>query len=175
MPRNLSDEFRRAIFAQESGALAIALLTIDHPDIPEGDGPIRLSTDPTQRHSDDPPLWRTMSRGNAYNYLPLKVVLPDDKDGQAPQARLTIDNIGREMIALLRSINTPASLLIEIVLKESPDIVEASYPDYRLVNASYNSQTIEFLVTLDGLATEPFGFMKFTPSRFPGLFNNAGG
>lgn len=173
MARNLSEEMRRALFARETGETGIALLTIDHPDIPEGEGPIRISTDATERYSDDPPLWRTMSRGAAFKFLPVRVVLPDEKDGRAPEARLAIDNIGREMIALLRSINTPATLLIELVLKSSPDLVEASFPDYQLVSAAYNAQTIEFIVTLDGLATEPFGFMRFTPSRFPGLFNNA--
>jgi hypothetical protein len=46
--RVLSLNFRKALYAQESGEVPIFLLTITHPSLA---APIRLSTDPTARIS----------------------------------------------------------------------------------------------------------------------------
>jgi hypothetical protein len=166
----ITDAFRAAAFAQETGQVLIVLLTIEHEDLDE---PFRFSSDPTERVSDDPVRWRTMSRGEEFTFLPFQVKLPDAQEGAPPRAQLLLDNIAREMVTVIRSTATPATVKIEIVLAGTPDLVEVAFPRLRMVGVTYDAQTIQADLTLDHLSTEPFGYMTFDPSRFPGLFNNS--
>jgi hypothetical protein len=165
-----TDAFKAAAFAAETGQVLIVLLTIDHEDL---DAPIRLSGDPTIRASDDPVRYKTVSREMDFDFLPFQLVLPDEQDRAAPRCRLTMDNIARELIALLRSTASPPTVDIEIVLSGTPDLVEVAFPRFRMVTASYDDSTVQCDLTLDGLSTEPLGYMSFDPARFPGLFNNS--
>lgn len=170
MSRPVSDAFREAANAQQTGQAAIVLLTIDHEDLDE---PIRLSSDPTTRVSDDPVRYQTSSQGIDFDFLPFQVVLPDEQDRAPPRARLVLDNIAREMIALLRSTATPPTVDMEVVLSGSLDTVEAAFPRFKMISVTYDDKTIQCDLAIDGLAAEPFGFMTFTPGRFPSLFNNS--
>lgn len=169
--RQVSDAFKAAAYAQETGERLIVLLTITHPDLT--DGPIRLTQDTGTRTSDDPLRYQTESRGETYDFLPFQVRLPDDQESGAPKALLILDNIAREMVAIIRSISTPPVIDIEVVLSGSPDTVEVKFPRFKIVNVTYDAQTIQGDLSIEGLATEPFGFMIFDPSRFPALFNDA--
>lgn len=171
MPRTVSDTFKAAAFAQETGEALVVLLTLDHDDL---DAPLRFCSDPGTRLSDDPLSYGITSRGEQFLFLPFQITLPHDLDRQAPAGKITVDNIGREMVAALRSIHTPLEVLIEVVLASDPDTVEASFPDFDLSGVTYDAGTIEGEITIDGLAREPYAAMNFDPSRFPALFSSQG-
>ena len=106
MSRSLSLTLRRALNAQEAGEVPAWLLTITHPLL---DAPIRLSSDPTVRLTEAPEItYGTVSRGESYMFLPISFPLPDEKGDATPLMRLTLDNVGRELINILRSTTTPA-------------------------------------------------------------------
>ena len=71
--------FRQTAYAQETGRVIIALITLTHASLVE---PIRISTDPTEKLST--PLldivYGTVSRGNQYIFLPIKLQIPSDTD-----------------------------------------------------------------------------------------------
>lgn len=176
MARTLSATFRAALAAQETEEVPIVLITITHADL---DTPLRLSSDPTQRLTDngspptelDPPVYGTQSRGTDYLFLPMGIVLPDDREDAAPAARLEIDNIGRETIALLRSTTDPALVHMEIVLASALDTVEIDLPELDLVSADYNINTVSVNLAINPLVTEPYPAHRFTPAGFPALFS----
>lgn len=167
MSRTVSLTLRQAINAQQSGEVAFLLLTITHPDIDET---LRFSGDPTTRLSIDPLLYGTVSRGNTFYFVPFSTVLPDDKDESPPQAQLTLDNVNRDTIALLRSTDTPASVTMELVLVTNPDTVEVIYPVLDLVAATYTAQSVTMTLQIEPLMTEPFPAGIFDPASFPALF-----
>jgi hypothetical protein len=167
MARTVSMTMRQAMNAEETGEVPIVLLTIDHPDLDE---PNLISSDPTTRLTIDPLVYGTVSRGENYLFLPFSVVLPDDKDDSPPQARITIENIDRRLIPLLRSTSLPASVTMEVVLASSPDIVEILLPELDLVSADYDAETITITLAQNALQTEPYPVDLITPSNFPGLF-----
>lgn len=166
--RSTSERFNGAAFAQESGDVVVVLITIDHPSL---DAPLRFSSDPTTRLSDDPLLYGTVSRGETFYFVPVKVALPDEQD-RSPEAKLTLDNISRDTIALIRAaVSPPPTALLEVVLAATPDVVEASFADFTVSKATSDAQQVEIELTFDTLGAEPVPAMKFDPGRFPGLFN----
>lgn len=165
--RTLSLNFRKAIFSEQTGDVAIILLTISHPLLVT---PERVSSDPTKRISIDPLIYGTRSRGNDYLFLPISGILPDDKEDSPPQARLVIENISRDLIGLLRSTTIPATVDMEIVLASAPDFVEIVLPELDLISADYDMQSVTLGLSINALQNEPFPGDAITPSNFPGLF-----
>jgi len=165
--RLLSLTARMAAYAEQTGEVVVGLVTISHPSL---DTPLRFSSDPTTRLSTDPLLYGTASRGNPYNFLPMSIALPEDSDDTPPATKLVIDNVARDMIPTIRSVSTPGQVTTEFVLASSPDTVEATWPNFDLVNSTYDSGQVTCDLTVDAMATEPFPYGTFTPAQFPGLF-----
>lgn len=165
--RTLSLTMREALNTEHSGEVPVFLLRITHALLEE---PILISTDPTERLEESPLLYGTRSRGQSYIFLPMNFALPDETDGGVPAMRLTIDNVGLELIGLLRSTSTPALVAMELVLASAPDDVEIAMPQFELVSADYDAEQVTLTLALNGLATEPFPYGSFSPATFPGLF-----
>ncbi|UFS77226.1 DUF1833 domain-containing protein [Tardiphaga sp. 37S4] len=165
--RVLSLNMREALFGQESGEVPIFLLTITHPDLDE---PIRLTTDPTERKSDTPLIYRTMSRGEEFIFAGIDVTIPDEQDKSPPASKLTIENVTRDMIPLARSVNSPPSVKIEAVLASALDDVEMNWPALDMSNLNYDAAALQFDLTMDALVTEPYPAGSFSPAYFSGLY-----
>lgn len=164
--RVLSLNFREALFAEASGEVVIFLLTITHDEL---DDPIRLTTDPTERKTDVPLVYRTMSRGDEYLYAGVDITLPDEQDKAPPSSKLTIANVTRDLIPLARSVSTPPQVKIEAVLASAPDDVEMTWPAMDMSNLTYDASFLQFDLTMDALVTEPYPSGTFSPAGFPGL------
>lgn len=167
MSRSVSLTFREAMNAQETGEVVIVLMTISHPSYPT---PLRLSSDPTTLLSEAPLQYGTVSRGQTYLFCPFSTTLPDDVDERAPTARLALENVSRDLVAIIRSISTPATATIEVVLASSPDSVEIEYPQFEVKSAQYNANIMTLELSIDALTDEPYPAGTFSPSAFPGLF-----
>ncbi len=165
--RNVSLRFRNAIYAQETDEVPIALLTVTHESLSI---PIYISSDPTTRLSDEPLLYGTESRGNQYIYLPFEFTLPDDASDSPPRVQLTMDNIDRTLVAMLRSFVTPPTLKMEIILASDPDLVEITVPVLDMSDATIDDHAISTTLVADPLINEPHPAGQFTPGSFPGLF-----
>jgi hypothetical protein len=70
----------------------------------------------------------------------------------------------------VRGLSAPPSVLIEIIRAADPDIVEAQFHDFKLVNVTYDSQILEADLTIEDFTAEPFPAATFSPSFFPALF-----
>lgn len=169
MSRNVSDVFRQAAFAEETDEVVAVLLTLMHGGLT---APIRLSSDSTERLEEpvEEVVYGTVSRGERYIYYPFAIELPSDRAEEAPLAKVTIDNVRREITQAIRSITTPPLVTIEVVLASQPDVVEAVFPQFDLVGVTYDSLAVEGKLTLDSLAGEPYPAGRYDPARFPGLF-----
>lgn len=166
---SLSLNFRQAAYAQETERVLIALITITHDDLAD---PIRISTDPTERLSTplDDIVYGTISRGNNYVFFPIALQLPGDTDEGPGNMSIQFDNVHRQYIETIRSIFTPASFLVELVLDDDPDTVEATWPEFLLTNVKYDALSITGTLSLETLERESFPSGSFSPSYFPGLF-----
>lgn len=167
MSRTISLTFRGAIFGQETGEVPIALVTIEHADFPT---PLRLCSAPIDRLSTTPLKYGLTSRGDEYLFCPMSIALPDDADERAPSAQLVIENVSRELVETIRSVSTPGTATLEMVLASSPDVVEIPYEDFEIRNAQYNADVITIEMSIAGLDEEPYPAGMFGPAGFPGLF-----
>lgn len=157
MSRPVSLTAKAALNAQETGDAFLILLTISHAQLAT---PLRVTGDAIE----------TVSRGNSFVPFPFELSLPDDDSGKAPEARLTIDNIDRQIVKAVRGLPSAPSVLIEIVRAAEPDTVEARFEDFRLTDVQYDSRVVEGNLTVEDFTAEPFPAFLFSPGLFPGLF-----
>ena len=156
MSREISTTGLKAIFAQEMSEVFLILLTITHTDL---ETPIYVTNNMTD----------TASRGQIYTALPFDLTLPDENDLHMPQAYLTIDNVGRIMMAPIRRMGAPADVKIEIIRADAPDLVEIAFPDFKLSNIRYDAAKIQGKLSLEIFAAQPYPAGIFAPSEFTGL------
>ena len=163
--------FREAAYAQETGRVLIALITLSHDDLIDD---IRISTDPTQRivglTTDTELVYGTISNGKTYIFLPVRIKLPDDTDEGPGEMQLEIDNVHRAYTETIRSVQTPVICRVDLVLDNALDTIEGSWPEFKLTNITYNATTITGTLRLETLETEPYPSGSFVPSYFRGLF-----
>lgn len=156
MARTLSSAAVASIHAQETGEVWLVLLTITHADLAT---PIRVVN-----NNED-----ITSRGNIYQAFPFEVAFPNQDPESPPKAQLRFDNVERTAVNTIRSISSPPSVTLEVVLASSPNTVEVSFPNLTLRNVRYDALIIEGDLLFEQLYSEPITY-QMTPNRFPGLF-----
>lgn len=156
MPRTLSNAAILSQNLQSSSEVWLVLLTISHATMST---PIRLVN-----NNED-----VVSRGNTYIAFPFEIELPGEDPDQPPKATLRIDNVDRRVVQTLRSITSPPTITLEVILASAPNTVEVSFTNMTLRSAQYDVTSISGELTFDAIYTEPVT-LTMTPSRFPGLF-----
>lgn len=157
MSRSLTSQAKTALFAAQTDEVFIILLTISHDELFQ---PIRVCSNAVD----------TVSRGNIFTAFPFDLVLPDDQENKSPRARLTIDNVDRQIVQAIRRISGAPDVLMEIIRAADPDVVEAAFPDFKLTNVTYDSQVVEGDLTIEDFTAEPYPAGSFSPAVFPALF-----
>lgn len=158
MPRALSDRMVRAAMAQQTGEALVCLLTLAHDSFA---APIRV-TDAGQNLT---------SRGLEFQQFPFFPSFPRDTEDAPPRVKLTVCGVSREIVRALREI--PSGLVrvtIEVVLLDTPDVVEYGPLEFDLAEVRYDAFTIEGTLAFENILNEPFPGDAMTPGRFPALF-----
>lgn len=157
--RVTSTEARAALYAQQTRAVFLSLLTIDHEDMAT---PVRYVND----------LVDIVSRGETYRAFPINPPMPASVPGELQQVEFVVDNINREMIATIRGISTPATITEELILASTPDVVQAGPWALDLIGAVYDAYQIKLTVASEALWNEPYPHGLMTPPLFPSLFKS---
>lgn len=110
-----------------------------------------------------------VSRGNTFQAFPFEIVLPGEDPDTVPKATLRIDATDKSVVAAIRSVSTPPTCTLEVIMASSPDTVEASYPNLVLRNVQYDASFVSGELYFESLYSEPIT-VSMTPSRFPGMF-----
>lgn len=166
MSRPLSNSAKAAMYAQSTSEVFIMLVTIDHPSFTT---PVRVASDPYELLP-EAGVRGVISRGMEFLYLPFSVELPSQDDTGVAKARISVDNISREIVAAVRRANSALSITIEIVLASDPDTLEVAIEDFRLDRVTYDAFTVSGDISIEYFDLEPFPSRRFTPSDFPGIF-----
>lgn len=158
MARTYSAKYRETVNAVSARESRLLLLQIDHPDLA---APIRVVSD-TQD---------VTCRGSLYQALAFSCSVPDDQQGQLPQARLEMDNVGRDLTQWLEASQggLGASATLMEILRSEPDVIEWSIT-MDMTGMSITPQkvtaSLSFLDTLNQQAVA----VQYRPSTAPGLF-----
>jgi len=136
--------------------------------------PVRIADSYTGRiaglTTDDEVVHGMVSRGNNFIYLPFQITMPDEQVASAPRCQITMFDVTRYLVPVLRTITNPPNVLLELVMRGTPDTVEISFSGFQMGGISYNKDQITAELVVQSLAAEPFPAHTFTPSFFPGLF-----
>ena len=145
------------MFASSTGEGLLVLLTIDHTDLSV---PIRVVNNNVN----------VTSRGDEFIAYPFDLELPAAAPETAPRARLTIDNVTREIGEAVRSISSSPTVLIEVVRTDDFDTLELAFPLLKLRNVRFDASQVTGDILSEDLQLEPYPAHTFAPSSFPGLF-----
>ena len=152
--RTISANGRAALYAAQTDDVWLQLLTIEHASIGT---PIRLVANTEA----------ITSRSESYLAFPFEIVLPST--GQE-SVQLIVDNVSRELIDEVRSIDTPLDITLEVVRAAAPDTVEAGPFEFQSRAVEYDVQSMRFTLAYEPLLQEPFPAYTYTPIDYPGLF-----
>lgn len=169
MSRALSSAAWESIAGQETDKVWAILLTIEHDDL---DAPIRVTDDPKERIqvTDDEVVYGLTSRGEDYIALPFSIALPEDTDEEVPSVQLRIDNIDRRIVDAVRSISSPPTVTLEVVLSDSPDTVEYGPVELTLTNCTFDAFEVKGQLQQEDLLNDRYPSTQYLPSNYPALF-----
>ncbi len=149
--------------AQQTGAITLALVTIDHPQL---SSPLRICN-----NNED-----VASRGNTYTAMAVDLLLPDDTEG-ASRARLVMDNVSQWLTPTIRTLTGGFTVLIELVtasnLAASPpefDIVEIAFLPMTLSQVDWSAGQATGTLTHENTLNNRFPAGSVDPYDFPGAF-----
>jgi hypothetical protein len=167
----MSPEALRAVFSPEADSDLIFLLTIYDPENPSN-VIARLADGYTQRLSetDTEIVYGVKSNGQDYIFLPMEIGLPSEDEAQAPRCSITLHDVTRLITPIIRSITSPPSIKMELVLSKTPNVVEVSFEGFYINSFTYNANTVTTNLAMVDLEREPFPMHSFSPRYFPGMF-----
>lgn len=170
--RRLSLNARMAQDAVSTDRIDVVLFEIEHPLLAD---PIRLSTDNTERLSDDPLMYCTRStwRGadpvtEPFLFILADALLPSDLDDAPAAGKIVLVSLDREIVGLLRSFTEPATIHMAVVSASAPDLVEAEWSGLDITDASWPDE-ITLTFSREVIEREPFPAGRMSRARFPGL------
>ncbi|MDF2141254.1 hypothetical protein [Paenirhodobacter sp. CAU 1674] len=174
MSRRTSMNARAAQQDASTGDIEVVLMEIRHPDL---EAPIRLSTDNTERVSDDPLIYGTRSswRGadpetDPYLWIIASSVLPDDDADTPAAAQIVLENMDARIVEVLRSFTSQATIALAVVLASSPDVIEVESQDMRMTTADGTAAEIVLSLGREEIELEMFPAGRMTRQKFPGLW-----
>lgn len=115
-------------------------------------------------------FYGVMSGTTPFLFLPFELTLPSEDQASTTRCKLTLHDVMRQLMPVIRTINSAPSVDITLVLSKTPSVIEASFNDFLLGGIGYTEESVTGELTVESLATEPFPCHTFTPSVAPGLF-----
>ncbi|MGE0699042.1 MAG: DUF1833 family protein [Hyphomicrobiaceae bacterium] len=158
MSRELSATATAAFHAEHTEEILLCLLTIEHPDIPEG-GVLRFVNNNET----------VASNGHTFEPYPFRAVIPGEDQDQPQGASIAISNVDRRLVRAVRSISGPPVVSIQAVLASDPDTIELEFTGMLMRNVRHNAMEITAELQFEPLLSEPVAGI-ITPQNFRGLF-----
>nr|BDD44769.1 hypothetical protein 2 [bacterium] len=157
MSRSIGATSKIALFAQETDQVFLVLLEIDHADL----GSLVRLVNNTQN---------VTSNGNMFTACAFKFDPPIEVDGTIKPSRLTIDNIDRQIVDMVRSLDSAPTVEASIIRAAAPDTIEAGPWSFYLRNVSYNADVVSGeLLPEHGLRLNA-STVRYRNIEFPGLY-----
>lgn len=158
MSRSLSTAAARNVLATSAEEPLLAAIEITHPEL---EVPARFVND-TQNITIE---------GNTFFACRFDLTLPDDQDQQVPQARLEVDNIGRELTQWLEQSQggKGAKCRMIMLLRSSPDNLEFDMT-LDLTGLGITNFRVSGSLGFKNTLMQSAVAVRFDPSTSPGNF-----
>lgn len=156
MANSLSPELLAQLFSQESNDPFLTLVTLSHEDFDD----IRLVNNNVD----------IVSRGLTFTAFPMKIRFPVDDGETARDFTIEFDNVSLLLIEEIRSVTTPISVKLEMILASMPNDVQIEQDELRIQNITYNASKVSAKIILDNFLNTEMTSERYGPTNFPGLF-----
>ena len=158
MARTYSAQYKSTLAKVSMEESPLILLEINHPELPE---PVRVVND----------TLNITSNGNLYIAFPFNCALPDDYENQLPRARLSISNIGRDLMYWLETTDggQGSTAKFQQVMRSRPNQVEWEIT-MSLFNVSATNLEVSAELGFENLFTKPAVSISYRPENSLGLF-----
>ena len=110
--------------------------------------------------------------GNSYYKFNFGINLPEDVDYKMPQVNLQIENVDRQIITALETIDKQEELTVTLNLafSDSPNTTQRGPYTFRVKNAQVTQQFATFTLGYEDKLNNKFPKNEITPEYFPGMF-----
>lgn len=158
MPVSYSSEARQNLLATSADEPFLVAVEISHTDL---EVPARFVNDSQN----------VIIQGQEFHATAFRVSLPDDKDQQLPQARLEVDNVGRELTQWLEFSRGGAGARCRIiqVLRSDPDLIEFDMT-MDLTGLVVDNLTVSGLLGYQNTLGQSAVAVRYDPKTAPGLW-----
>lgn len=183
---SMSAEAIRAVFSPDADSDLFILLTIYSPDAPTTpmfrlcDGFTKRLTSAPFAETADEVYYGVTWKANDFLFLPMEITLPSEQEAQAPRCSITMHDVSRYLIPMIRTITSPPKVRMDLVLSKYLDPASTShnpsansevfFTEFYISNFTYNAQSVVAELTMIDYEREPFPMHSFNPIYFPGLF-----
>lgn len=158
MARNVSSTARQAINAPQTGEVFLVLVEITHEDLVT---PLRFVNNTKD----------ITHNSNTYTAVAFRFTPPVEEDGTISNTSIEFDNVDRSITQVIRSLSSPPSITIKVVLSSSPDTVEAGPWEFILRNVVYNMHTISGDLFYQNYVRNYTSSLSYSTYNFPGLYS----
>lgn len=158
MPRNYSAQYKSTLAKVSMEESPIILLTINHPDLND---PIRVVNDTDN----------ITSNGVEYIAFPFNLSLPDDHENRLPRARLSIANVGRDLMFWLETTDggNGSTATFQQIMRSRPNQIEWEIT-MSLFNVAATNIEVSAELGFENLFAKPAVSINYRPENSAGLF-----
>ena len=110
------------------------------------------------------------SRGDVYTAFPFDLVLPPDTGDRPQNLQLSVANVGRELIQVLRGQLAPPRVKLELITSAAPNTVEKALDFFTVRNATYDAMAISFTLSPSNIFARKTMTANFNSLEFPAMF-----
>lgn len=166
MSRSVSSAARTAMYAQQPEEVFVLLLQID-----TGGEPIRVALD-SENLDSKITVDGVDTHSSAVTFVGgfFGIELPEEAGENISNVRISIDNVDRVIVAAIRQATEPPEVRLWVVLRSSPDLVEAGPYYLVLENATYDEMMVTGELSFEDVTNRRFPAHEYTPFSTPGLF-----
>lgn len=165
MSRTITNHARQQVQSSQVQDVILVVLDITHP----GSDTVP-ATNIRVVNNNESITWD----GNLYEAASFKFTPPSQEEGEASAARLSISNIDRRIVEVVRSINSSPKVEANIVFVRYDDTVpaverEAGPWTFDLSQVSYNAKTVTGTLSFNFKPKQTLSTVRVSFNNFPGL------
>ncbi len=154
--RTISGQALQAVQANCTGEVFLFLAKIEHDDLAS---PIRYVNNTEA----------IVNTEGTWNPSHFDFVLPEEGD-EMKGAQITIGNVDRSLVPIIRSISSPPTITMSLILADSPDTFEWGPVEFQLAGVQYDVSKISGTISATKNLNSNMSRYRFTPDLFPGAF-----
>jgi hypothetical protein len=108
---------------------------------------------------------------NGYEYIgfPFELTMQTDAEDQIPSVSISIDNVDRTIVEAIRTISSPPTVYLSVILASSPNVIERGPIELTLRQAEYDAMVVSGNLEPHDILSEPFPMACFTPNTYAAL------